>query len=416
MTGTAKAAKTYRGYPWREIFACAAIWAAASFLNALFGYAIPGMIAELSLSVTAIGLVLSASFLFSAVAAGMSGYLADRFGHRRLIAMLLALAAVLTATIGAAPGLLAIGLLRVIGTGVGSGLGPLTGGYVANLLPANRRPLGIAIVQCGFPLGWALSAALMAPVIAAHGWRAGFLVALPVLLLAPLVYVILPARPSVPLPVVAGSEDAGRMRIGNLYRGPMGQRAFLVAFGFFCYAAAYGGSAFYIPAYLQEVRGYDAAGATMLVGATYAVGTAGYIGAALVGQTLLGRRQTAQLWCLLGCIAFIGFVWLPRTFWQDLLLFASTAFFFYGAGAVMFAVASEVFPPEVRTTGIALSASLGVNTGFAVSPVITGLMIPAIGWREAFTVSVAPLAITVICLALLGRSFSQEGEQAHGQA
>jgi MFS family permease len=400
-------------YPWREIFGCAAIWGAANFVNALFGYAIPGIIAEFGLPVAAIGLILSASFLFSAVSAAAAGFLADSVGHHRIIAVCLVLTALLTGAIGAAPGILAIGFLRIVSTGLGSALGPLTGGYVANLLPANRRPLGIAIVQCGFPLGWALAAAVVAPLIALHGWRAAFVVALPVVLVAPFVGRLLPA-PRIP---PAGAPPRGRVRIREFYRGPVGRRAMLVAAGFFCYAFAYGGSAFYIPAFLQQVRGYDAAGATMLVGLTYAIGTAGYIAAAVVGQTLLDRRRTAQLWCALGAVAFVAFVWLPRAPWHDLVLFGTTAFFFYGTGAVLFSVASEIFPPEVRTTGIALSASLGVNGGFALSPAITGVLIGAIGWREAFTVSAVPLVATVVCLALLGAGFAHdEGEEAYGKA
>jgi MFS transporter, putative metabolite:H+ symporter len=415
VASTPHAAPAWAGYPWREIFGCAAIWGAASFVNALFGYAIPGMIAEYGVSVAVIGLIISASFLFSALAAGTAGFLADSLGHTRIIAVCLALAVVLTALIGVVPGIVLIGLLRILSTGMGGALGPLTGGYVANLLPANKRPLGVAIVQCGFPLGWALAAALVAPLIITYGWRAVFLAALPALLVVPFVGRLLPARKPAAAP--EDQPPAGRVRIGELYRGPVGKRAMLVAAGFFCYAFAYGGSAFYIPAYLQQSRGYDAAGATMLVGITYAVGTTGYIAAAIVGQTLLDRRQTAQLWCLLGGIAFVSFVWFPQTPLHDLLLFGTTAFFFYGTGSVLFTVASEIFPPEVRTTGIALSASLGVNGGFALAPTITGALIEAIGWREAFTAASVPLIVTVTCLALLGPHFSHdEGGKTDGQA
>jgi MFS family permease len=404
----AAASSSLAVYPWREIAACSAVWAAASFLNALFGYAVPGIMAEFSLPVAAIGLILSGSFLFSAMMSATCGILSDRLGHRRMIGACLGLSAVLTGLIAVAPFVWLIGLLRITGTGLGSALAPLTGGLVANLLPAQRRPLGIALVQCGFPLGWALASLVAAPLIAVAGWRAAFLAGVPVLVLALFVRRILPAPK---LPEQAGGPPRPRLRLSEFYSGPMGRKAALVAVGFFCYSFSYGGSAFYMPSFLQEVRGYEPAQATLLVGVTYGFGTVGYIAAALVGQTLLDRRQTARLWALLGGIAFTAFIWLPETPLQDLLLFGVTAFFFYGVGAVLFAVATELFPPEIRTTGIALSASLGVNTGFALAPTVTGALVETVGWREAFTLSSAPfLCVTVLCLTLLGAGFAHIDE------
>lgn len=409
----AEAEEAASGYPFREIFACAAIWAAASYLNALFGYAIPGIIAEYDVPVFNIGLVLSASFAFAALTCVVVGSLADHVGHRPVIVACLTASAVLTGMMGWAGPFLLLAALRMTGNGFGTALAPVTGGYVSNRLPPHRRPLAIAIVQSGFPVGWFLAAIIVAPLIEDNGWRTLYLSSFVVALVAPLAWWALPPSGHTAQDRQDAPAQRPRQRVGPrmIYNGHLRKPALLVAIGFFCYAGAYGSSAFYMPAFLQAVRGYDAATATLLTGCSYGVGIAGYLGAALAGQSGLGRRRAAMIWCVCGAICFSAFVWLPRTLWQDFLAFGLTAFFFYGTGAVLFAVASEVFPSHVRTAGLAASASLGVNMGFAVAPSLGGVLIEVLGWQFAFTVSALPLlAVTIGCLYLL-RNHAEEGEE-----
>ncbi len=105
---------------------------------------------------------------------------------------------------------------------------------------------------------------------------------------------------------------------------------------------------------------------------------------------MLTRRNTAALWCGLGAICLVILVWVPESYWQDVAAFGILAAFFYGASAIMLTIVSEQFPTRLRATALAVSASAGLNLGFAVYPVLIARIVASVGWQHAFTIAIAP--------------------------
>jgi MFS family permease len=388
----------------------------ASLDHSLFGYAIPGIIAEFNTDVGTIGRILSASFVVAAFSTIGIGMLADRFGRRIMMPLCLAGSALLISAMGAAGSLMMLAALRMAGFGVGNSLSPLTGAYVAENIPASKRSLALGILQCGYPIGWCLASFIAAPMMAMFGWRAVFSCALVVAALAAVLYFILPE--SKPMARVKDSTpDRNRDKLREIFGSGLRRQTFFAFLAFFSFGGAYSGTAFFLPTYLTEFRGFDPEISTLIVGASYGVGIIGYLSAALVGQFLLTRRMTAIIWSLCALPCFMSFVWLADSLAGNVLLFALSAVFFYGTSAVLFTFVTELFPTRIRATGIAVSASAGVNMGFALFPFIVGTLVDHIGWQPAFTVTTLPLLLLcTFALWSCGEPGYFRKEPAYGKA
>jgi sugar phosphate permease len=169
---------------------------------------------------------------------------------------------------------------------------------------------------------------------------------------------------------------------------------------FFAFGCAYAGTAFFFPTYFMAVRGYSQAEAAWIVGLSNGIAIFGYLAAAYVGEYVLPRRNTFALWCVIGAVALVALMWLPRERWHDLALFSLTAAFFYGSNAVVGALLTELYPTSMRTTAFAVCGSAPLSLGFALFPALVPIVVQTSGWQMAFTLLIAPLLLVSAAAAL----------------
>jgi len=132
--------------------------------------------AELSLSDEAMGAVFSAFALGYALAQVPSGWLADRFGPRLALSVVVTAWSIFTALTGAARRFVPLLLIRFL-FGVGeAGAFPGAARAFYNWLPTGERGRANGIIFSGTRLGGALSFPLLAWMLAAWGWRASFVI------------------------------------------------------------------------------------------------------------------------------------------------------------------------------------------------------------------------------------------------
>jgi len=167
------------------------------------------------------------------------------------------------------------------------------------------------------------------------------------------------------------------------------------------FGGAYAGTAFYFPTYFQVARGFSAEQSTYLVGMSYGIGLFGYILAAVVGEFVTTRRNTVIIWSCTGAVGVLGVLYNSGGFYTNMAWFGLTAMFFYGTAAVLTTFASEIFPTQIRATGVAVGAGLGINLGFALFPVAVAALIDRLGWAQAFTLAVAPALLLVAAITAL---------------
>ncbi len=394
-----------RGYPLIVFLTCLLGWSLTSMDQSLFGYAIPGIQEDFGASYSDVGWVLSISFVFAAFSSAIIGTLTDRYGRRTMFLFCLAVSALLVGLHAFVIGILSLTILRMFAFGLSNGLSPITTSFVAETAPARFRGFLVALIQCGYPIGWFVASLFVVPLIASFGWRYIFMPALLVIPIAFLLVRYLPEskrfteakekREAEQLGGGSVSDEPFFQRIKELFAPDLRKRTVMIFTAFFCFGGAYAGTAFFFPAYFNQFRGYSIETATAIVGISYGVGVIGYIAVAFIGEFVLTRRNTCALWATLGSLATLGLLWLPETQTQDMIWFGVMAAFFYGNAAALSMLMAEVFPTRVRATAAGLAGSFALNLGHATFPIFVAYGIETIGWQWSFTLAVVPFMLTV---------------------
>ncbi len=376
-----------------------AAWGLSNMDQSFFGYAIPGVMKTFGFGLPAVGLMISASFLVSIVIAPAAGAVTDIYGAKWTLPFCLALSAAFVGLQGLANAGWLFTFLRVAGYGFSGALSPITNALVSSAAPPRHRPLAIAVLQCGYPLGWFAASLIAAPLLPTVGWRGVFAAA----------FVVVPAAagfvfliPRAPRPAQRQAGAGRRLLLGpilELFSAPYGRRTIQIGLAFLLYGGAAGGTSFYLPSFFQEERHYTAAAAARLIGLSYGVGVIGYIGSALVSQRLLSRRATVALWLSAGAVSFAALLWTSLGPGVDFVLFAATAIFLFGSSAILIVYLLELFPERLRATAAAISGTSAIGLGFVIFPALIAALAGPLGWGRAMSVTALPA--TALALALM---------------
>ena len=139
--------------------------------NQLLGNAIPSLMKEWSLSRSAFSTVLALSPLGMMFGGALGGMLGDRIGRRSALLASVISFAVLTLAVSMANGLLVLGVLRFFaGLGLGGAM-PNAAALSSEYAPRRQRPFAVTLTIVCIPLGGTLAAVLSAQVIPMYGWR-----------------------------------------------------------------------------------------------------------------------------------------------------------------------------------------------------------------------------------------------------
>jgi len=290
-----------------------------------------------------------------------------------------------------------LGVLRAVGFAAEGSQVPVTGTIVVEESPARYRGVLSGVLQTGYPMGWFLASLMAAPILGRWGWRPMFLIGL---VSIPFIFVVgryirettrfrehraaLDAAGDEP--TLEGLEPA---KIRHLFAPDLIRTTVVLFLGEFLHVAAYGGSAFFMPTYFVEVRGFSIETSTLLVGAAYGIGALGYILSSFVGEFVMARRNVIVAWSWIGTALFLVLIWATSSVLSIIIVFGLMTMFFYGTTAVKFTFLAEHFPTRVRATGVGFSGALAVNLGLALGPLVTSYAIGRLGWNLAFSTFVA---------------------------
>jgi MFS family permease len=363
----------------------------------------------LALSDTQVGTLQTAFMLVYMVTAPVFGRLGDRGSRTRPIAIGVFLWSLATALSG-----LAQDYTQLLAGRAAVGIGEAA--YVA-IAPAllsdfyaeSQRGRVLSILNMAIPVGAALGYVVGGLVGQHYGWRAAFFVAgAPGMLLAALVLGLPdPPRGSKDTAAVAGGAtstlpQASRGAVGESVRvyWSLLQRApyLLIVLGYAAYTFAVGGLAFWMPQFLERVRGIPAAQATTGFGAIVIV--TGFLGTFIggwLGDYGLRYSRQAYLW-LSGAATLIAVpfaivaltaeapaVFYPAIVLAELLLFMST-------GPINAAIVNGVSPLE-RASAVALSMFMIHLLGDVPSPTLIGQLSDLSSLGNA--VLIVPVAVAI---------------------
>ena len=385
-----------------------------NFFNYLDRFVVSALVespkrSELRLTDAELGSLASAFVLVYMLTSPLFGVLGDRGRRPMLIAVGVALWSLATAAGGLARSFGGLFAARAT-VGIGeAAYGTIAPAMLSDLYPRERRGRVFAIFFAAISIGGAAGYIVGGLADQRFGWRAAFAIAgLPGLLLAlsclPLPD---PKRGATEEEVADSALDAASAHRAPAPRGGgwatyarllRNEPYVLTVAGYAAYTFALGALAFWMPAFLQRVRGVPQAAATVQFGAIVVVtGLVGTFAGGWLGDRLLPRYREAYLWVsgwatlaaapatLVAFVAPQPAVYLPALIVAQLLVFAST-------GPVNSAIVNVVAPGE-RASAVGLSILAIHLFGDVPSPRLVGSLSDATNLQTAFLILPAAFAV-----------------------
>ncbi len=305
-------------------------------------------------------------------------WLADRSNRRNILAASLIIWSAFTALCGLSRNYLEF-LLGRIGVGVGEAGGtPPSTAIVSDCFPAERRPMAMAVLALGAPIGAWLGADMAGAVARAYHWRAAFIaLGVPGLLVGLLVF--LTVREPVRGRLDALVEDITPSLLTSLRFLWRQKAAFHVVMGGGLCALWGWGLIYWTPTFLQRAYNLDVGQAGAVTGDIHLWG--GSI-ATIATAWILSRPSMANpqrvVWLLAGGIAFATIpsviaygthsLWLCKAMF---CIFIPAIYFYIGP---CFGLLNNLAPCHMRNMFIAISLLVANILNLIVAPWVVGFL------------------------------------------
>jgi MFS family permease len=365
----------------------------------LYSLVLTYLIREFSMDTRTAGFLNSLTLVASAIGGFLFGVLADRFGRTRALMASILVYSAASAACGFSHSVPQLAVFRfVLGLGMG---GEWTAGaaLIAETWRAEHRGKALGLMQSSYAIGEAIAALVVLWVLPHFGWRAVFFVGvLPALL-------VLWIRTSVPEPAiwVDRMASSGRgSKNGHLSGDVLRTGAIATAMNAFS-LFGYWGLFTWIPAYLSlpVSQGGRGIGLVKTTGFFLVLCGGKWLGYAAFGffADSFGRRKPYSAY-LFTAAALVPVYGMTRSEPWLLALGPIVAFFGTGSFSGYAAIASEIFPSEIRAAAMGLSYNVG-RVFSAVAPFAVGALAIKYGIGPAFFLQAAAfLVAAMLSLAL----------------
>jgi MFS family permease len=360
----------------------------------LYSMVLAHLMRDLGMDKGSAGLLNSLTLLASAIGGLFFGFLADRVGRTRALMLSILVYSLASGACAFSTTILQLAIFRfVLGLGMG---GEWTTGaaLIAETWPAEHRGKALGLMQSTWAIGEMIAAGVVAVVLPSFGWRAVFLVGV-----LPALFVLWIRRdvPESPL-WLRQQQQQSRGSLRLLWRKDLRRNGLLAtamnAFAMF----GYWGLFTWIPAYLalpvaEGGRGLDLMKTTLWL---VVMGVGKWLGYVLFGffADAVGRRRSYVTYLLIAAALVPLFGMAETPFWL-LVLGPFVAFFGTGYFSGFSAIASELFPTEIRATAMGLSYNLGRGVS-AAAPAIVGLLATRFGLGSAFLLQAAAFFVAAL--------------------
>ncbi len=374
-------------------------------------------------------------FLVYLATAPVFGYLGDRFPRRGILALGAIVWSLATVASSRATSygwlLLSRGL---VGIGEAS-FGTISPPFISDYFPVEKRGRAMAIFFLTIPSGAALAYLVAAWVGEEAGWRHAFtLVGLPGLVLAvPIFFLREPVRGAMDSPETAAArrDTPGEgerfsytkriLQVISTYRELIRSRSYLFTnLGYAALTFAIGGMAFWMPRYLETIKGFSFEASNKLTGGIVALaGIVGTLAGGFAGDLLMRRTRRAHLLLSgLGVLAAIPFS-LVAIFSRDRTVFsaclgASIFCLFLNTGPLN-AVIVSVTPARLRSTAVAANIVIIHILGDAPSPLLIGWVSDRSSLQGGILLAVVAMAVCGILLLVGSRHLPGDLDRIAGR-
>jgi MFS family permease len=335
----------------------------------LYSMVLAELMVHLGIGKAEAGLLNSLTLAASAVGGMAFGMIADRAGRTRALMASILVYSLASFACGLSQTLTQLAVCRLV-LGLGMGGEWTTGAaLIAETWPPQHRGKALGIMQSAWAIGEMIAAAVTLVVLPRFGWRAVFFVGvLPAL-------VVFWIRRDVPeSPIWLERGGAGRASLAPMWRPDIRGKAVLATLMNACGMFGYWGLFTWIPGYLALPEGQGGRGLGIAASLTWVLIMAPgkWLGYTLFGFSAdaIGRRRSYVIYLLVAA-ALVPVFGSTRSLTWLLVLGPLVGFFGTGFFSGFSAVASELFPTEVRATAMGLTYNIG--RGFsALAPFAVG--------------------------------------------
>jgi len=352
---------------------------------------------EFSLDYTRAALVISAFSVPYGFSQLPAGWLADRFGARRLLLVGISGVATMGLVVGLSTSYTVLLIALFVMGALGGGYHPAAPAVIAQVTDSARRGRALGFHMIGGSASYFLAPIVAGALAVAWGWRSPFItLAIPSLLFGVLLYIVLGRREKAATPVstVAGKPEAECDRIDWLRMATLlvltGTTAAIIQ----CVVA-------FIPLYLVDAYGYEEHNAAFAISLFYSTG----LWAAVAGGHLSDRIGRVRVVVLFGLLSGPALALLHLSGSAIMVL---GLMFFLGIALYARAPASESY--VVANTPIAKRSSVlgiyyfGSQEGAGVLAPLFGRLVDWHGFGTAFTaVGLGLLTVAILCSVILLR-------------
>ncbi len=366
----------------------------------LYAFVLGQIQKEMHLTTAVSGAMMSATLVAAAAGGVGFGWVADRFGRTRALTWSVLIYSVATAACGLTHSALELVICRmVLGLGMG---GEWAAGatLVAETWPEKHRGKALALVQSSWAVGYALGAVLVALVMPRFGWRAVFFAG------------VVPAlvtfwfRHGLKESSAWTEERAARMiapRVGRLFRGVFGRSMLVCATMNACALFAWWGLFTWVPNFLSRPVAEGGRGLSIVQTSSWTivmqVGT--FLGYVIFGYIAdrFSRKYTYIGYLLIAAALVPLFAFVRSADWL-LVIGPLVGFFGTGYFSGFGAIASELFPTELRGMAMGFAYNIG-RVVSAAAPYLIGALSEHAGLSAALCLtSVAFVGAAWIATAL----------------
>lgn len=363
----------------------------------LYSMVLAELMVHLGIGKAQAGLLNSLTLASSAVGGVAFGVIADRAGRTRALMASILVYSLASFACGLSQTLTQLAACRVV-LGLGMGGEWATGAaLIAETWPASHRGKALGLMQSAWAIGEMLAAAVTLAVLPRFGWRAVFFVGV---LPALAVFWIRRAVPEPPIWLERGKPRGSSL--AAMWRPDVRWKGVVATLMNACSMFGYWGLFTWIPGYLALPGAEGGRGFGIVASLTWVLFMAPgkWLGYTLFGfaADAVGRRRSYAVFLVVAALLVPVFGSTRDLVWL-LVLGPLVGFFGTGYFSGFGAIASELFPTEIRATAMGLTYNIG--RGFsALAPLAVGWVATRQSFSAAFLL-VAAAFLLAAGLALL---------------
>jgi len=352
------------------LFSAGLSWLFDAMDVGMVSFIIAAIAVDWHLGAQQIGLVAAINSIGMAAGAAVAGTLADRYGRRSILIWTLLIFSAASGLSALVSSFLALCILRFIaGFGLGGEL-PVASTLVSESVPQKERGRAVVLLESFWAFGWILSALIAYFVIPDYGWRIAFVISA-----LPAFYALYLRRAIQDSPRYTAAVERRplpfRQRVASVWSSKYRRSTITLWILWFTVVFSYYGMFLWLPT-VMVMKGYDLVKSFQYVLIITLAQLPGYFTAAYFIEKI-GRKFVLVTYLVLTAVSAI---WFGTAESEGMLLAAGIclSFFNLGAWGGMYAYTPELYPTEVRSTGVGLAASFG-RIGGVIGPYLVGMLV-----------------------------------------